>query len=666
MITLLKTIALIFAIGSQLVAEIIWPTNTNRQLSSNFGEFRGDRFHMGIDIKTHGKEGFEVYAIEDGFISRMVTNYSGYGKALYLTTTTGLTAVYGHLSMFTERLETELHKRQERLNAYHTNSYFDSTSFPFKKGDIIGYTGNTGASFGPHLHFEIRRKNGKILNPLKQKFSFPDSVYPAIKGITVFPLKPNTMINGLPIPMELSAKQADTGKYRIEDSIYCDDGIIGIAVNVEDKIQYSWNRYQFYKTELFINDSLFFEFSYDSLSFEQSDYMNTIENRFFGNSDGMTYHNLFLYDDSPFFLQNKNKTGQISLSPGVYNVRLRVTDVHGNISTLIGQIIWGKPERETMQTSRVWLHRGPTVSIYSHLNILYSPGGLFIEYKNLENKNMIKEGFFIRNGDRFNFDLIQSSYHTYYSKLMPFENYKNIKSVLIQTENKPYEFPIKSKVTYPTSPSVLKSDDGLFTIQTTDSTLYDTTMLWLEKNEQFFNTQLKNPISGIYKIEPWNLPLKNPAIIRVKLNQYQNILIGLGIYKYNFKKGNWQFQGKRLTGSSIMTAEVSDLGVFTVLQDTVPPEIINIYPAQGRSYDFGEIFSIECVLNDNISGIEPTEDALEIILNEKKLYCAYQPIKKKLSYRTQNPLTRGSYTADISAKDNAGNKMEFTLHFTVN
>ena len=90
-------------------------------------------------------------------------------------TTTGLTAVYGHLSVFTENLETELHKRQERLNSYHTNSYFDSTSFPFKKGDIIGYTGNTGASFGPHLHFEIREKNGKTLNPLKQKYSFPDS-----------------------------------------------------------------------------------------------------------------------------------------------------------------------------------------------------------------------------------------------------------------------------------------------------------------------------------------------------------------------------------------------------------------------------------------------------------------------------------------------------------
>ena len=666
MVTLLKIIALTVAFGSQLAAEIIWPTNASRKLSSNFGEFRGDRFHMGIDIKTHGKEGFEVYAIQDGFISRMVTNYNGYGKALYLRTTAGRTAVYGHLSVFTEDLETELYKRQEKLNTYHTNSYFDSTAFRFKKGDIIGYTGNTGASFAPHLHFEIRKKNGKTLNPLKQKYSFPDSVYPEIKGVTVFPLRPNTIINGLPIPMELSVKQGDTGKHWIGDAIYCDNGTIGIAVNVEDKIQYSWNRYQFYKIELYINDSLFFEFSYDSLSFEQSGYMNSVENRFFGGSDGITYHNLFLSDNSPFLLENKNKTGHISLSPGVYNVQLKVTDVSGNISTLNGQIIWGKTERETMQTSRVWLHREPTLSICSHLNILYSPGGLFVEYKDLENKNMVKEVFFIQNGDKSSFDLIQSSPRTYYSRLIPFENFKNMESVLIQREPHPYQFKIKSKVIYPTSQSDLKSYDGLFTVQITDSTLYDTSMLWIEKNEQLFNTKFKLPILSIYKIEPWNLPLKNPAIIRVNLNQHQSQLTGLGLYKYNFKRGDWQFQGKRLTGSSIISAEASDLGVFTVLQDTVPPEIINIYPSQGHSYDFGEIFSIECVLNDNLSGIKPTEEALNIILNGNNLYCAYQPIKKKLSYRFQSPLTSGTYAANINAKDNVGNKMEFTLHFTVN
>jgi len=666
MTTLLKIIALFVAMGSQIIAEIIWPTNASRQLSSNFGEFRENRFHMGIDIKTHGKEEFEVYAIEDGFISRMVTNYNGYGKALYLTTKSGLTAVYGHLGLFTERLELELFKQQERVNAYHTNTYFDSTEFPFIKGDIIGYTGNTGASFGPHLHFEIRSPKGKTLNPLKQKIAFSDSVHPKIRGITIFPLKPNTMINGLPLPMELPVKQVNVGHYLIEGPIYCKNGIIGIAISVEDKIQFIWNKYQFYKTELFINDSLFFEFYYDSLSFEQTGYMNSIENRFFGKSNGLTYHNLFLSNDSHFFSNSKNKTGKISLSSGVFNIHINVTDASGNTSTLKGDIIWGKSERGIMQTSRIWLHREPSVYIHSDLNLLYSQKGFFIEYKNMKNENLIKEASLLQNGENFKFDLIQSSPQTYYSSLIPFENFMNMKKVSIQTEKKTYHFPIKSKVTYPKSQSVLQSDDSFFTIKITDSTLYDTAMLWMEKSENIFNDDYILPNSSSYIIEPWNLTFKNPAIIQFRLNHYQNQLIGLGIYKYNFKKDDWEFRGDRLTGSSIMTAEISNLGVFTMLQDTVPPEIINIYPAQGRSYDFGEIISIECVLNDDLSGIEPTEEALGMILNGENLYCAYQPIKKKLSYNIQSPLTSGTYTVDISAKDYVGNKMEFTLHFTVN
>ena len=99
-------------------SEIIWPTNASKKLSSNFGEFRDDHFHMGIDIKTNRKEGYEVYAIADRFISRMVTNYTGYGKALYLKTKSGNTAVYCHLSKFSVELEKELLSQQTKTDTY--------------------------------------------------------------------------------------------------------------------------------------------------------------------------------------------------------------------------------------------------------------------------------------------------------------------------------------------------------------------------------------------------------------------------------------------------------------------------------------------------------------------------------------------------------------------
>ena len=133
-----------------------WPTIGSKAMSSNFGEFRDGGYHMGIDIKTLEETGWPVYAVDDGYISRMVTNFSGYGKGLYLTLNDGNVAVYAHLEEFAFRLETIFYSLQEKNNSYIVNEYFSPEQFPFKKGDIIGYTGNTGASFGPHFHFELR------------------------------------------------------------------------------------------------------------------------------------------------------------------------------------------------------------------------------------------------------------------------------------------------------------------------------------------------------------------------------------------------------------------------------------------------------------------------------------------------------------------------------
>ena len=140
-----------------------WPTIGSKTLSSNFGEFRDGGFHMGIDIKTLGETGWPVYAIDDGHISRMVANFNGYGKALYLTLNDSHTAVYAHLEEFTFQLETILLTLQSKNNSYMVNEYFNAEKFPVKKGDIIGYTGNTGASFGPHLHFELRNSKTCLL-----------------------------------------------------------------------------------------------------------------------------------------------------------------------------------------------------------------------------------------------------------------------------------------------------------------------------------------------------------------------------------------------------------------------------------------------------------------------------------------------------------------------
>ena len=98
-----------------------WPTNLGKHLSSNFGEVRTTGYHQGLDIKTKGSTGHPVFAVSNGYISRIVSNFSGFGRALYLTLDDGQTAVYGHLSKFTPRLEDRLIEQQEKNQTYITN-----------------------------------------------------------------------------------------------------------------------------------------------------------------------------------------------------------------------------------------------------------------------------------------------------------------------------------------------------------------------------------------------------------------------------------------------------------------------------------------------------------------------------------------------------------------
>ena len=667
MISFIKIIVPTFYLVTCITGEIIWPTNASRKLTSNYGEFRDDHFHMGIDIKTNGKEGYEVYAIADGYISRMVTNYTGYGKALYLKTKSGYTGVFCHLSKFSSELEKELFIQQTNADSYYVNAYFLSTDFPFKKGDIIGYTGNTGASFGPHLHFELRSTEGNTLNPLRQGLSISDTIPPVLKGLTVFPLTQETLIYGFPLPMEFPIIQHRSNLYSISDTIFCTKGEIGIALSLEDKIQQNKNRYQFYKAELFVDDSLLFEFTYDSISFLQSAQMNSIENRKFGKAKGLSYHKFFLEKNS-LFLSNKELSGHVLLSPGVHSLSLSITDAYGNISNVNGKIVCELPNSKTLQKPRSWVRQKSwqiNSFLDSDLQILNSENGVFIEFQDIENLFAVHGRLIINDNKPFNFDFFHTPPQTYYSTLLPFEKFKNINHILILTKEKHVEFPVNAMVVYPNSQSKLSSKDNIVDIQFAEFALFDTALIWIKNTHSFKEKDIK-PLTNTYNIEPSNLPLKNSVYLTFKLNQNQQLIDGIGIYRYNKKKNKWEFQEPHGKNFIQHTVELSELGIFTLLQDTIPPEIVYISPAPSQSYTSGDIYSIECVLKDNLSGVEPSEDALKIILNGKRIFCAYQPVKKELSYSFIDPLITGNYSMYISARDYAGNKMEKTIIFNVN
>ena len=279
---ILFTILFIFNINFLISQEINFhsPIDAPFDLSGTFGEFRS-RFHTGIDFKSRGVQGQKIFSIEDGFVSRIEVNTYGYGKVIYIDHPNGYTSVYAHLRNFSPELnsyiKSELYKSQKNS----IKKFPKKNEFIISKGSLIGYSGNTGRSFGPHLHFEIREtKNQDAINPLMFNYKYVDQERPIIRGLYIIN-EDNSLVKKLPVRKKIS---------KLNDSTYISDiigynGKIGIGLDIYD-IQYKnlYNQNGIYKVELFIDSILSYSYQMNKIKFSENhfkkimyDYQSLIE-----------------------------------------------------------------------------------------------------------------------------------------------------------------------------------------------------------------------------------------------------------------------------------------------------------------------------------------------------------------------------------------------------
>lgn len=320
-----------------------WPIDASKSLKSNFGEFRDRHFHMGIDIKTGGKEGVDVFAVENGYVSRMVTNFKGYGRALYIKHPNGETSVYAHLSQFNPELEGYLKFYQNKNKSYILNHYFEQNEVIIKKGEVIGYSGNTGYSFGPHLHFEIRNRLEQPLNPLSNGFAIDDRLSPKLEELAIIPLEKDSWINGSLLPVQIPFLKNKDGSYQLADTLNV-FAPVGIALRTKDKRQGFSESYQLKSIELFIDGVQEYKLDYDFLDYSLNDHVQLVRNHTLHRLNIGSFHNLYHLKDYPTpIVQHGNLSGILKLSPGYHKLSIKVTDANGNRNTGFGWIFTHPP-----------------------------------------------------------------------------------------------------------------------------------------------------------------------------------------------------------------------------------------------------------------------------------------------------------------------------------
>ncbi len=244
-------------------------------LSGNFGEIRKDHFHSGIDIKTGGTIGHEVFAIESGYISRIKVQANGYGKAIYLNHPTGHTSVYGHLDRYQNKIAEYVRRMQYRNRSHEIDLYLKKDQFQVEKGEVIAYSGNTGGSSGPHLHFEIRTsRNQHPVNVLKYPFPIDDGVAPVFHSIRIYSLDSDGYVNRNTGKFH-STTAWKSGYFTIPGAeVVKASGNVGISVEVFDYLNGAANRCGVYTLSLYLDESLVYQHSMDEFSFNETRYVN--------------------------------------------------------------------------------------------------------------------------------------------------------------------------------------------------------------------------------------------------------------------------------------------------------------------------------------------------------------------------------------------------------
>ena len=305
-------------------------------LAGTFGELRSNHFHSGIDIKTQLRQGLPVYAIGDGTVTRIKVSLWGYGKALYVAHPNGFTSVYAHLQKFSPEIEAYIKKVQYQKKSYEVEVFPEYGELKVEKGKIIAYSGNTGGSTGPHLHFEIRSSiSEKPTNPLLYGYEVRDATNPTLVGLYAYPLSEGTVVNQSEIRVQLNfTKQAD-GSF-LADKVTA-SGTIGFGFNAFDRQDLAANKNGIFSMEQKVNGKVYSAYDFETFSFGETRYINTlIDYEHFGKYRQRIQKCFKDPSNRLGIYKTLHNNGKIVVKEGVsYNVELALADIEGNETKVV-------------------------------------------------------------------------------------------------------------------------------------------------------------------------------------------------------------------------------------------------------------------------------------------------------------------------------------------
>ncbi|HSB93702.1 MAG TPA: M23 family metallopeptidase [Flavitalea sp.] len=315
------------------------PLDIPMNLSGNFGELRTNHYHMGFDLKTNARENMPVRAAADGYVARIKIEPAGFGRAIYINHPNGYTTLYAHLNEFDPAIEAYVKEKQYQAQSWAIQLEIPSGILPVKKGQFIAYSGNTGGSQAPHLHFEIRRTSDDVnLNPILFGFPLNDHTKPRIMRLGIYDRRYSVYEQ---TPKILSAKALGSGLYTAGSGvIIMNTPKISVAITSYDTHDGSANLNGVFSGTLKFDERPVSEFIMDNISYDDTRYLNAhIDYRLKQTAGQYLQHLSELPGYVHSIYQSEEKNGILDLSDGrVHSISIAISDGYNNKSVLNARV----------------------------------------------------------------------------------------------------------------------------------------------------------------------------------------------------------------------------------------------------------------------------------------------------------------------------------------
>lgn len=596
----------------------LFPINPKQQnyLAGGMGDLRADHFHAGIDIKTQGREGLAVQASADAYVSEIRVQTSGYGNVVFLTHPNGYVSVYGHLREFAEPLATYVKKKRLESQTFEIQLKPAPNEFVVKKGQIIGYSGNTGGSAGPHLHFEIRDINNNILNPLNFGFAeIKDNIPPVFQQLFIKTLGTDARVNGEFGRKSFHPIKKPDGTYGINAEISA-IGEIGLELLAVDKMNETHNSNGLSCTELFVDGKEVHYFHLEQFPNAVSHDINVHTDYAYEKTIGQRIQKLFQddgNDELPVYKTILQK-GKLSFQDGkTHQISIKIWDAYENGSTLNFTIKGEKPENSvTASPSKLPLM----------INYHIDDNTLVVKVRNLKTINSIAILNLEKSSAELPINYVKNNEAVYLwdlKKGLP-------KSIQIDSVEKSLNL---QKTILPNQSSSFVSDKLSIIFEA--KTLYDT--LYLETKAT------PNQV----EIGQATIPIRNPISVSFQPEAKVNLPQKTSIY-YTSRNQKRFLGGKWNTDRIVFKAGL--LGQFTLLTDTIPPKASFVTKSPNH---------VAIRISDNLSGIK----SFKTYLNDTYILADYDA-KRALLWTVKSDSTQsfiGKLRLDL--EDNQGNKSSY-------